>query len=320
MNGAVESGSFVTLDSMIFQSLIDAVDEMRCLRDSPTLCNKERAIDRRALQERIAPWQRGQIVNSAETIREFSRWGKWQIPTSAVDFSEKVLRVEADYLDELQAAAVAGTPWIGSFRKEKGHARDEECMRCGDLRSSWRFILKAPPHMPVEMAWRLSRPENAVPLCRRCAEVVKFREREDIRFDLAWGLWAARFEALHRWYLAVQYDRLPRNWDKTDYPLWPKELGGSTWKEGSGSFVHSTPRPAKGLVRQQIHYAALNRAMSVGAKRREEIGNYFSKLQLKRVIPDPDLAPGEYYCECACFYRKSSTCSNCSRDRKRNPE
>jgi|GEM_PF-1962375 len=320
MNGEGGSGSFVILDNMLFQSLYDACDEMRRLRDSPTLCRNGRVIDRKALREKLSPWQRGQFVNSAGTIQELSMGGKWQIPSAAVEMSEKVLRAEEAYLDELQAAAVAGSPWIGTFRKERGHERDEECMRCGDLKSSWRFILKAPPNMPVEMSWRLSRPENAVPLCRRCAEVVKFREKEDIRFDLAWGLWSSRFEALHRWYLAVQYNWLPKNWDKTDYPLWPKELGGSTWKEGSGSFVYSTPRPAKGVLRQQVHYAALNRAMGVGAKRREEIGNYFSALQLKRVVPDPDLAPGEYYCERGCFYRESGTCYNCPRGRNRDPE
>lgn len=301
-------GPVVAMDGIIFQMLVDAVDEMRSLRDSPTICQNGRVIPG-ALRERVPPWKRGQWVNSAAYILELNQNGNWSIPRGALAVSRQVLVAEATYLDELQAASLAGIPWQGTF-----DARLETCVRCGEV-SSWRFVLKPLSNMPLETRWRPARPENAVPLCRRCAHVTKFEQREDIRFDLAWGLWASRFEALHRWYLAAQYDWLPEGWSKEEYPLWPKEYGGPNWGEGSGSYVHSLPRPPRGILRHPSHFSALNLAMGVSAKRREKNGPYFSALQLKHVNPDPNLEPGDYYCECGCVYRGTGTCDNCSRNR-----
>jgi hypothetical protein len=193
-----EVGDVVAMDDILFQMLVDAVEEVRHLRDSPTICWDGQIIPN-ALRERMPPWQRGQIVNSAAFIRELNLQGKWSIPRGALDISKQILSAEAVYLDDLQAASLAGIPWRGTF-----DARLEACVRCGSA-ASWHFVLKVPPNMPVEIAWRLARPENAVPICHRCTHITNFERREDIRFDLAWGLWAARFEALHRWYLAGQY-------------------------------------------------------------------------------------------------------------------
>jgi hypothetical protein len=297
----------VAIDRVLLQSLADSVDLMRHVVESSTICQGGR-ISPEALHARIPAWERGQIVNSAAYIKEMSVNGKWSIPRGAIDISSQILAAEGAYQEELEAASLAGVPWRETF-----NPRQKQCMRCGG-KSSWRFVLKPPPNLPQEMAWRLGRPENAVPICRRCADVVKI-EKDEIRYDLAWGLWAERFEALHRWYIAVQEGRLPQNWNKADYPLWPKEFGGPTWGEGSGSFICCEPRSARGIRRRQVHFAALNRTLGIATKRREEIGKYFSTLQLRQAIPDPNLELGEYFCECGCFYRGTGACNTCPRSR-----
>jgi len=305
------ASAMVSIDSILFQMLVDSVEDIRHVHISPTLSQDGRLIPG-ALRERMPPWQRGQTVNSAAFIRELNLQGRWSIPKGAVDISRQILIAEAEYLDELQAASLAGIPWQGTFG-----ARLETCIRCGEV-ASWRFVLKPTPEMAVEAAWRLARPENAVPICRRCVRVTHFEQREDIRFDLAWGLWAARFEALHHWYMAIQFGRLPKGWAKDEYPLWPEKYGGLDWRDGSGSLLHCLPRPPLGMKRARPHFSALNCALGVAAKRREKKGPYFSALKLKHVIPDPNLDPGEYYCECGCIYRGTSTCSDCSRGRNSN--
>jgi hypothetical protein len=297
----------VPLDHLLLQSLADSVDLMRHVVESSTICQDGRLCPE-ALHERIPAWERGQIVNSAAYIKEMGVEGKWAIPRGAKDISRQILAAEAAYREELEAASLAGIPWKETFSPEQKH-----CMRCGE-KSSWRFVLKPPQNMPQEMAWRLARPENAVPICRRCADTVKI-EKDEIRFDLAWGLWAGRFEALHRWYIAVQENRLPQSWNKTDYPLWPKEFGGPTWGEGNGCFSCCDPRSARGIKRRQIHFAALNRSMGIATKRREKIGKYFSTIKLRQVNLNPNLEPGEYFCECGCFYRGTGACDTCSRSR-----
>lgn len=308
MSDTCSASPSVAIDGILFQMLFDSCDEIRRLQASPTIYQAGGLIPG-ALRERVPPWRRGQIINSAAYIRETNLQGRWTVPRVAVDVSRQILEAEAAHLEELQAASLAGTPWQGTF-----DARLETCVRCGET-ASWRFILKPPPNMPVETAWRLSRPENAVPICRRCVETTRFQQREEIRFDLAWGLWATRFEALHRWYLAVQYDWLPRGWKKEEYPLWPGEYGGSDWKEGSGSYIHCVPKPPRGVWRSPVHFAALHRAMGVAAKRREKNGPYFSALQLQRVTLDTNLEPGEFYCERGCVHRGTGNCSYCSRNR-----
>ena len=297
----------IPIDHVLLRCLADSIDQMRHIVESATIC-QDRRINPDALHSRIPAWERGQIVNSAGFINEFSVEGKWSIPRGAIAVARQILEAEAAYREELEAASLAGVPWQKTFNSRQNH-----CMRCGG-KSSWRFVLQPPTNMPQEMAWRLARPENAVPICRRCADTIH-TEKDEIRYDLAWGLWAGRFEALHRWYIAVQENRLPQNWNKADYPLWPKEFGGPTWGEGSGSFICCEPRSARGIKRRQVHFEALNRTFGMTAKRREEIGKYFSTLQLRQVITDPNLEPGEYFCECGCFYRGTGACNTCPRSR-----
>ena len=251
------------VDGLMFRILMDAVDDMAHLHDSKDIYRNGK-VDHRELRKKFPVWHRGKLVNSAAYITsEMVMDGKWSVPSGAVDLSLQILKAEAEYIEELQAASVAGMPWKGTFPKQLN-----ACIRCG-RGASWRFALKVPQDMPDEFAWRLSRPENAVPLCRRCEQVVKFSKREDNRYDLVWGLWGPRFEALHRWRLAVEANALPESWSREDYPLWPEEYGGQSWKEGSGSYVCCYPQPPQGVARSKAHNAALNRVLGIPRIRRK---------------------------------------------------
>jgi hypothetical protein len=303
----------VAVNEMMFQLLLDAVDDIRHFHSSQTVYQNGK-INHDALRSHLPAWERGRLVNSAAYITsEMVIDGKWSVPRGAVQVSRQILEAEAAYLDELQAASVAGVPWKGTFPE-----RLETCTRCGE-KASWRFALNIPQGMPAESAWRLSRPENAAPLCHRCEAVVKFKQREEVRFDLAWGLWGPRFEALHRWYLAAQHGRLPEAWFQEDHPLWPPEYGGRSWKEGSGTYIHCLPRPPLGVTRSGAHFSALNRALGMATKRHGKIGPYFSALKLIHSTPNPGGAGGRCYADRDCVYRGAGTCNYCDRDWNRGP-
>jgi len=302
----------VPFDRVLYDSLTDSLALMHYVLISPTLC-QDGILKPGALRARLPAWKRGQIINSAAFVREMCVRGGWSIPRVAINIARQIMKAEAAFQEELEAASLAGVPWRGTFDEQY-----EKCVRCGD-RASWRFILKPSADMPPETSWRLSRPENAVPICRRCVQVTFFERREDIRFDLAWGLWSFRFEALHRWFLAVQRGGLPEVWPKEEYPLWPEGFGGPDWQRGSGSFQFCDPRPPRGVHRLSSHYAALSRAMGVAAKRHEKIGPYFSMLRLKQVNLDPTLEAGEYYCERGCIHRGTDACDCCPRSRVSSP-
>jgi hypothetical protein len=178
----------------------------------------------------------------------------YSMPRSAVSFSYQILQAERPHLEELVAASLAGQPWRVDF--------PHECLRCGKP-ASWRQALPAPPGVTVETAWRYERPENAVPLCKRCAYRLEWSRREGLRVDLAWGLWGPRFEAFRTWHSARQQGRFPRDWDRETHPLWPLQFGGEAWEIGSGATVHAEPCPPEGVLRTEAHQAALARALGV---------------------------------------------------------
>ncbi|HLE15548.1 MAG TPA: hypothetical protein VI776_12435 [Anaerolineales bacterium] len=128
------------------------------------------------LRARFAPWERGDLCTAAITILD--RSGMYSLPRSAVSFSYQILQVEKPHLEELAAASLAGRPWKADF--------PQECLRCGKP-ASWRQALKTPAWLAVETVWRFERPENAVPLCKRCAYRLDWSRREGLRIDLAWG-------------------------------------------------------------------------------------------------------------------------------------
>lgn len=100
------------------------------------------------------------------------------------------------------------------------------------------------PTLPVEISWRLMRPENNLPLCNRCAARFKVAQKANIRYELGSSFWGARFVALEKWYQAVlgADGSLPRIWDKGTHPLWPEMYGGEAWEDGSGAVKYVEPR------------------------------------------------------------------------------
>jgi hypothetical protein len=230
----------VSASPLIFALFADALADLRRVK---SVCIVAGEVDAQKLKGRFAPWERGKIVGSAGFVIDYSASVTWRIPQGAIELSYQVLNLEKDYHDDLLAASVAGLPW----QKELPN----KCLRCG-RGGSWRLALPIPPEMPVEISWRLERPENAAPLCHDCVDTIKFSVNQDVRRNLAWSLWGARFEALERWYLAIQNlagYAFPKDWSKEDHPLWPKEFGGRDWASGSGEAKYCAAREPKNVRR-----------------------------------------------------------------------
>ena len=222
------------VQDLIFALLASAVADIRRVKAACGIDGFGQ-VDPEIIQRRFAPWERGSILASAGFILDYSVPARISVPEGALFLSEQMVELEHDFQDELLAAAVAGTPWRSEF--------PSDCLGCGK-NGTWRFVLPGDGLSP-ELAWRLARPENAVPLCRDCARRYHFGKRDQVRHDLVWGLWGPRFEALERWYLAVRGEgayRLPTDWDKETYPLWPREFGGETWQTGSSALWCADPR------------------------------------------------------------------------------
>jgi hypothetical protein len=238
-------------DRLVNKILEQAVADMRRAYEAHQRSGPVRP---EVLRTRFAPWERGDLCTAATTILD--RAGMCTIPPSAVSFSHQILRLEKPYLEELAAASLAGQPWKADF--------PQECLRCGKP-ASWRQALPAPASLAVEMAWRYERPENAVPLCKRCAYRLEWSRREGLRLELAWGLWGPRFEAFWAWHAAIEEPHRLGDWDRETHPLWPAHFGGPTWETGSGSRAHAEPHPPSGIQRTAYQQAALARALSVRA-------------------------------------------------------
>lgn len=265
----------VSIDGLLFALFSSALADLRTIRDTRDVYDGDH-VNVSTLKERIPVWRRGQILASAGFLLEVAPDSQWALPRGAIRLSRQIVKteLEGEYVDELFAAGEAGMPWTQGFARA--------CLRCGSPRCSWRCILQAFPGMPDEMSWRLQRPENAVPLCRSCAYELRFNRQVEIQMDMVWGLWGPRFEALLRWYRAVQQGGLPENWSRLDDPLWPKEYGGPTWERGSGALAHCRPREPKGILRTDEQRNALARALSGKSSekpRRAEASPLLSVLQ-----------------------------------------
>jgi hypothetical protein len=242
-SGAIDPG--VRMDSLLFALLAEAVADIRRIREA-----HQGEVKPEIQRRKFEAWERGQMVSSAGFLLDFSR--AWNLPDGAVKLSYSVLQAEEPYLDEIVAASVAGIPWRHEF--------PSHCMRCGKP-ASWRPILTPPPDASVEIVWRYQRPENAIPICHHCAETLDLLRNESMQFDLVWGLWGPRFEALWQWHRALKNNRLPRDWDPCAFPLWPKEFGGDDWETGSGALKFAEPCPPHAITRNEQHMTALRRAL-----------------------------------------------------------
>lgn len=255
--GAWQAG--VRVDSLVFALLAEAVADLRRVKDA-----QQRGLRLDHLDQRFDVWERGQLASSAGFILDFSRG--WSVPPGALHLSRSLLNAEEPHLDELFAAAMAGTPWQ--------HDLPRQCVRCG-RGGQWRYALQAPENIPAEAAWRYLRPENAVALCHRCVDTLDLHRQPELNVELAWGLWGSRFEALLQWHRALAEGRLPA-WDKLAHPLWPPEFGGETWESGSGALEHAAPRSPEQVQRTAAHEETLRRIL-------------FSKRMLQRHLANTPL-------------------------------
>ena len=237
------------IQDLIFALFAASVADLRRVRSVCGISGYGR-VDPEIIQNHFSPWERGKILASAGFILDYRIEAQISIPDGAISLSRQMLDVENAFQDELFAAALAGIPWEKEFSKA--------CIRCGK-NASWRFVLPN-ENLPPELAWRLKRPENAVPLCRDCARKLHFAKNEKVRRQLLWGLWGPRFEALESWFLAVRGEgvyRLPRKWSKADFPLWPEGFGGKDWASGSGDLMNCVPREPKEIRRTQAQKRVL---------------------------------------------------------------
>ncbi len=245
----------VSLNSLLFALFAQAVADMRRVHEAH---QKRCVVESDAMREQFPVWMRGRIAGSAGFLMDFA--GVYDIPRSAFSLARQVMQAENPFMDEILAAGIAGVPWQKDFANE--------CLRCGKP-ASWRTAVSAPNGMPAEVAWRYRRPENAVPLCHKCAARLDWNQSEAMRLDAAWGLWGKRFEALWQWHLAWQKNKLP-TWDRCEHPLWPLEYGGASWADGSGAVRDADPRTPKGVRRLKRHQDALARVLSAGPALRNE--------------------------------------------------
>lgn len=249
--GQIESE--VSASALVFALFADALADLRRVK---SVCIVNGEVNPAKLKSKFAPWERGQIIGSAGFVLDYMDAVTWRIPDGAVELSHQILQIERDYQDELMAASAAGIPWQREI--------SNQCIRCGKG-GSWRFALPIPPEMAAEVSWRLERPENAIPLCRDCAETIKFASNEQVRRDLVWALWGARFDALERWYKAAQKldgYRLPKDWVREHFPLWPKEFGGNDWATGSGATKYCTFRYPQNVRRTPKQQKVLEKMLS----------------------------------------------------------
>ncbi|HEX2997909.1 MAG TPA: hypothetical protein VHP14_24005 [Anaerolineales bacterium] len=225
--------SSISVSHMLFAMFAEALSDLRSVK--ATCMNEKGLLDPAKLVERYEPWERGQILASAGFVLDFSPDVSWTLPRGVVPLSADLVKFENQYADDLLAASQGAVP---SWRADLKAA----CLGCGGG-GSWRSILPADGGLPVEIAWRLLRPENNIPFCNRCAARFKVTKNANIRYELGSSFWGARFQALEKWYRAVRGEagNLPHDWNKSTHPLWPAAYGGETWETGSGAVVHIEP-------------------------------------------------------------------------------
>lgn len=255
--GAVEAE--VNLHKLLFALVADALGDIRRLKER---CHLRRGgeLTLEVLQTAFTPEERGQTINSAAFLLDFS--DGWRLPNEAYTLARRVLSLErkTGFMAELVAASIAGSPWKAELPRI--------CLRCQGASGRWRPVLTPPTHLPREVCWRYERPENHIYLCRKCAYKIGWMADETIRLAFARGVWGARFEALRRWHIAASWHLLPARWDKAQYPLWPAEYGGASWETGSGALSAADPRPPDGIACKAAEVARMKKCLGNPRPRR----------------------------------------------------
>lgn len=243
LGGLKEPGSSIPddpVERLLFDLILSSVKNIKEVIDVGAY--KEGRLNLNVVKENFSVWQRGQILGAAMFILDMKTELPWKLPASAVSISRCIIEEEDNHA-ELFAASIAGVKWVGDFSKH--------CFRCGHP-ASWRRILSPYPGMPLVIQWRLSRPENHVPLCSKCVHNTVLVSNKELQISLAYAYWGLRFEALHSWFQSSRRHTLPADWNLEDYPLWPRSYGGETWAEGSGAIQHCAPR--EGEVFRRIEH------------------------------------------------------------------
>ena len=106
-------------------------------------------------------WRRGQIPRHRVLYCRYPGNRPYELPSSALELSMNLLQaaLDQDERAEILAAALAGSPC----------ELEAPCFRCGCMANTWRPILKPTMNIPRISSWRLTRPENHVPICQHCA-------------------------------------------------------------------------------------------------------------------------------------------------------
>ncbi len=118
-----------SIDRLLFALIKEAVADMRRVHEAHA---RNGEVNPDVLREKFAPWERGQLTNSASFLQEFSRL--CDLPETALQLSWQVMDAEMGSLVEITAASVAGVPWQGDF--------PIQCLRCGNSKASWRLVLE----------------------------------------------------------------------------------------------------------------------------------------------------------------------------------
>lgn len=195
----------------------------------------------------------GVLLNNYSILEESPAYQEF--PAKARLLSSLVALLEEDPLvDEIRAAEDGDDPhWRQEF--------PQKCLRCGAA-AGWRQVLFPPTNMPWEMRWRYARPENHVPLCKKCVRLAAWqRDPEQSAALTALGLWGPRFEALVAWQEGWKNGTLPADWDRLDYPLWPPQYGGNDWAHGCGCADDAPAGLPQGVVHTAEHWQALRQGI-----------------------------------------------------------
>lgn len=262
----------------MFALLSDSIAEVRRV---PSRCGDERPLKAETLRAHFSVWERGVMVNAACFLVDLPRL-ELELPLGALTVAHAILDAErrGGHLPDLVAASMAGGPWRGMQRAT--------CLVCARL-GTWRQVLD-PGGLPPEAAWRYERPENHIPLCRRCVARLAFRTAQ-AQFELALGLWGPRFAALHAWHCARTAGELPSDWDPGRDPIWPPAYGGETWATGSGHVRCAEPRPYYGVTRTRAQQAGLERLL--GAERAADLVYARAEPEAALRLFSPVEAPAE---------------------------
>jgi len=259
--GRPSAGSIETFDTerrIVYQLILVNLKKIACLYD-----RLGKKVDRWADAVKwLEIYELSEYFEAAQQLDSLIDMVEFRLPSAAAKLTYGLLDVESTQHAELTALQQgAYVDWRKSMKTS--------CFRCKCAVSAWRKVFLPPEHLAKEYVWRYDRPENAVPVCRRCAYELGWNENEDLRLRAAFGIWGVRFVPFHRLHLEVNSQSGEFvGWNKYKYPLWPKEFGGSDWETGCGCVECAVPRLPEDCLLTAEHRALLQSTLPRSYKRR----------------------------------------------------